>query len=113
MVLTRHAIKRFQERVRPVSAEIAARLIRDAADRSPARPTPRWWTPVRPAPGRLFLYPATMPGVCFLVRDGAIVTVLERSQCRSWARAPRDSGARIVRRPYQRPPPGADLLEAA
>jgi len=97
-----------------VSAEIAARLIRDAAARSRARPTPRWWTPGRPASGRLFLYPATMPGVCLLVRDGAIVTVFERSQCRLWARAPRDSGARSARhRPYHRPPPGADLMEAA
>ena len=79
------------------------------------RSTPRWWTPVDPAPGLSFAYPATEPGVCLLLRDGAILTVFERTQCRSWT-ATRDelTLARTRRRdPYRRPSAGSWLGDAA
>lgn len=84
MYPTRHAIERFKQRVAAVSTAEADRRIRQAAGGARARPTPRWWTPVAPAPGLTFLYPAELPGVCLLVRNGAVLTVLERAQCRSW-----------------------------
>lgn len=93
MYPTRHAIQRFQERVSPVSTAEAARLIAETARTARVRPTPRWWTPVAPAPGLLFVYPSALPGVCFLVRDGAVITVFERSKCRSWQHnVPADPG---------------------
>lgn len=106
MFPTQHAIMRFQQRVAPVSAAEAARRICAAAARAKARPTPRWWTPIAPKPGLLFLYPASLPGVCLLVRNGAVITVFERSQCRSWAAGPID---RSTSKPvaYRRTPPSA------
>lgn len=114
MVLTFHAIERFQQRVRDVSAEDAARRIRDAVSHSRAQPKPRWWTPVAKGKGHLFIYPQAMPGVCFLVRDGAIITVFVRSQCRAWQRTPDDTVRRAKRLPpYRRPSPGSVIAEAA
>lgn len=115
MFPTRHAIERFQQRVAPVTTAEAARRIRAAAAGAKARPTPRWWTPVAPAPGLRFLYPADLPGVCLLTRDGAVITIFERSECRSWNEAtPVSSGGRHTRpEPYRRPSPGARFGEAA
>lgn len=113
MNLTRHAIKRFQERVEQLPAKEVARIIMRAAARASVRPKPRWWTPVAPSAGLLFLYPATLPGICLLVRERSVVTVLTRAQCRVW-RARRD--AEIVKhdkRAYHRPSPGASFLDAA
>ena len=111
MFPTRHAIQRFQQRVAPVSTAEAARRIRAAAATARVRPTPRWWTPVAPAPGLLFLYPASLPGVCFLVRAGAVVTVFERGHCRSWALPAEAERTRPA--PYSRTKLGPAALEAA
>jgi hypothetical protein len=114
MFPTRHAIQRFQQRVAAVSTAEAARRIRATAESAKVRPKPRWWTPVAPAPGLLFLYPADLPGVCLLVRDGAVITVYERSQCRAWAMAgPLDIDRSVAPVPYHRASPGAQLAEAA
>lgn len=114
MFPTRHAIERFQQRVAPVTTAEAARRIRAAADSSKVRPTPRWWTPVAPAPGLLFLYPAELPGVCLLVRDGAVITLFERSQCRAWSNAgPVEPERRTKPTPYHRSSPGATFADAA
>ena len=114
MFPTRHAIQRFQERVAPVGTAEAARRIREAAAHARVRATPRWWTPVAPAPGLTFLYPASLPGVCLLAREGAVVSVYERSQCRQWEQGGPPEG-RTLRRaePYRRPCPGERLEEAA
>lgn len=85
MVATRHAVERYQQRVAAVSAAEASRLIEAAARAARVRPTPRKWTPAAPSPGLLFMYPADLPGVCLLARDGVVLTVFERSQCRRWA----------------------------
>jgi hypothetical protein len=114
MFPTRHAIERFQQRVAAVSTAEAARRIRAAADSAKVRPTPRWWTPVAPAPGLLFLYPADLPGVCLLVRDGAVITLFERSQCRAWNKAGPVETARPAKpAPYHRTSPGARFADAA
>lgn len=115
MYPTRHAVQRYQERVSPVSTAEAFRRLTDLGDHAKVRCTPRWWTPVRPAPGLAFAYPVAAPGVCLLVRGGVILTVFERSQCRMWTAvgtsAPAEPGRR--RRPYRRPPVGASLDVAA
>jgi len=114
MFPTRHAIERFQQRVAPVSTAEAARRIRTAAESAKVRPTPRWWTPVAPAPGLLFLYPADLPGVCLLVRDGAVITLFERSQCRAWDKAgPVDPGRTLRSVPYHRDSPGVSFADVA
>lgn len=114
MFPTRHAIERFQQRVAPVSTAEAARRIRAAANSAKVRPTPRWWTPVSPAPGLLFLYPSVLPGVCLLVRDGAVITLFERSQCRAWDRAAPVDPSRTTRpAPYHRNSPGVSFADVA
>jgi hypothetical protein len=110
MFPSRHAVQRFQERVAPVTTAEAFRRIQDAAANARVRATPRWWTPVAPQPGLVFLYPASMPGICLLARNGVIVTVYERSQCRSWEH---DPPARERPIPYRRPSPGRRVVEAA
>lgn len=110
MYPTRHAVRRYQERVELVSTAAAFRRLEVLAASSRIRSTPRWWTPARPAPGLSFAYPASLPGVCLLVRDGAILTVFERSQCQEWASAQTDvdPGGSVSRRraAYRRPSTG-------
>lgn len=113
MFPSRHAVQRFQERVAPVTTAEAARRIREAAAHAKVRATPRWWTPVAPAPGLVFLYPASLPGVCFLARDGAVMTVYERSQCLMWKHELPSGQARGRSLPYRRPCPGEAFEEAA
>jgi hypothetical protein len=116
MFPTRHAVQRFQQRVAPVSTGEAFRQLQTAATTARVRATPRWWTPVKPAPGLAFLYPSSMPGVCLLVRNGAILTVYQRAQCRTWGHSdPPAAPGRSRRRgvPYRRPRPGARYQEAA
>ena len=110
MFPSRHAIQRFQQRVATVSTAEAFRRIQEAAAHARVRATPRWWTPVAPQPGIVFLYPASMPGVCLLARNGVVVTVYERSQCHTWEHdpPPRERPAA-----YRRPSPGRVLGEAA
>lgn len=115
MILTHHAIQRFQQRVSDVAADVAARRLQQAVAQTRGRPTPRWWTPVKPKPGLLFIYPATLPGVCLVAYNGAVVTVFVRSQCLSWTRDAQLTAAPAVRRraPYRRPSPGTPFAEAA
>jgi hypothetical protein len=114
MFPTRHAIQRFQERVAAVTTAEAARRIRELAATATVCRRPRRWTPASAGPGLTFLYPTTLPGVCFLVADGAVLTVFERSTARSWARDEDGSGRHSRRaKPYRRPSPGSLLEEAA
>jgi hypothetical protein len=115
MYPTRHAVQRYQERVAAVSTAEAFRRLVELCDQSKIRARPRWWTPVRPAPGLTFAYPSSMPGVCLLLRNGAILTVFERSLCRAWAAAERAPAATRARQcaPYRRPSAGRNLEEAA
>lgn len=114
MFPTRHAVQRYQQRVNSVTTREAFRALEQAAESARRRAKPRWWTPVAPAPGLLFLYPPDMPGVCLLCRDGVILTVFERSTCRGWTAAEAHPD-RLRHRPtaYHRPSAGSLLLEAA
>lgn len=115
MFPTRHAIERFKQRVVPVTTAEAARQIRAHAANAKVCRRPRRWTPAHAAPGLSFLYPRGLPGVCFLVRDGAVLTVFERAAAREWAR--QEGVAIDVRRQrperYHRPSPGSLRWEAA
>lgn len=115
MILTRHAIQRFQQRVCDVAANVAAHRRLQAVTQTRGRPTPRWWTPVKPKPGLLFIYPPTIPSVCLVAYNGAVVTVFVRSQCLSWTRNAQVTAAPTTRKraPYRRPSPGTSFAEAA
>lgn len=114
MFPTRHAVQRYQQRVMPVSTREAFRALETAAASARRRATPRWWTPVEPAPGLLFLYPPAMPGVCLLCRDGVILTVFERGTCRGWHAAEAQIEPMRARpTAYHRPSAGSLILEAA
>ncbi len=115
MYPTRHSVQRFQERVAPVTAAEAARRIRELCAEATVLRRPRRWTPASAGPGLTFLYPAALPGVCLLVRDGAVLTVFERSTARSWVCAAESTGGRRLAtvHPYHRPSPGSLLREAA
>lgn len=110
MFPSRHAVQRFQQRVAPVTTAEAFRRIQTAAANARVRANPRWWTPTAPQPGLVFLYPASMPGVCLLARNGVVLTVYERSQCLSWEH---DPPARARPTAYRRPSPGCLVGEAA
>lgn len=108
-----HAVRRYQERVAPVSTSEAFRRLASLSETAKIRATPRAWTTAVPQPGLRFAYPADSPGICLLVRDGCILTVLERAECRAWQTA-EDLPERKRRRPaYHRPPAGTVLEEAA
>lgn len=101
MFPTRHPGERYKQRVAPVSTAKAFRALAAMAT-ARRRITPGWWTPVGPTSGVL-LYPASMPGVCLLIRDGATVTVFVRSQCPTWKDERTVRGRRrALRRPYRR-----------
>lgn len=114
MFPTRHAVERYQQRVAPVSAAEAFKTLQAAATTARRRSTPRWWTPAAAGPGLLFLYPAALPGVCLLCRDGAILTVFQREVCRGWrsAQAP-DTGRSRQPVAYRRPAVGTVYMDAA
>jgi len=85
-VLTRHAVQRFVERVRPAASwyEARAELAGLAVSARASQPR-RWLRRARPAPpGTIYLYPRGMPGVALIARAGVIVTVMSKACCRSW-----------------------------
>jgi hypothetical protein len=87
--VTHHAVDRYLERVDPAATRRqAAEAIRRIVGLGNARSTPRHWMRdlVRHTPGLRFVYLAEQPGVCALVVDGAVVTILTRQLCRrrSW-----------------------------
>lgn len=93
--VTRHAVDRYIERVEPAATRYQARAaIAQIVHRGHASPTPRHWMRgrVRWTPGLRFIYLADRPGVCALVRDGAVVTIITR---------------RLYRRPWYPLIPGA------
>jgi hypothetical protein len=87
--VSRHAVERWQERVERGSAALAARgALREFLARGRVRPTPRHWTTATPEPGLCFVYWASRPGVCALVRQNTVVTILTRDLCRGRRKAP-------------------------
>ena len=87
--ISRHAVERWQERVECGSADPDARgALREFLARGRVRPTPRHWTTATPEPGLCFVYWSSRPGVCALVRQNTVVTVLTRDLCRGRRKAP-------------------------
>lgn len=114
MFPTGHAVEQYKKRVVAVAtAEAFQRLVTVAAT-AHRRPMPRWWTPASSASGLRSLYPASMPGVCLLARDGAILAVFEPSECQTWRCCDRYRYGRHLSRGsrYHRPSPGS-RMEAA
>lgn len=119
MRLSHHSIERFQRRVAPEASHLsAARQLSDLAGDAKCRPRPRHWTPASASPGTTFLYPHARPDLCLIVREGVVVTVVDRASARRWAAA-EPSPVRAVRPTsavaYRRPAPGTwmHLDEAA
>jgi hypothetical protein len=83
--ISQHAITRYVERVDHGASRTEARvaLMRLLA-LGKARSVPRHWMRrdgVKPQPGMLYVYPSERPGVCLLVRDGTVLTVITRALC--------------------------------
>jgi hypothetical protein len=89
LFVSSHAITRYQQRVRPAATRLeAAAEIREIAAKARARPSPRWWTRVAGEhPGCRYLYCASRPDVCLVVKDGAVLTVFSRQVCAQWRAA--------------------------
>ena len=89
LVVSGHAIARYQQRVRPTATRLEALAeIRAIASRARVRSRPRWWTRVAgERPGCRYLYSATTPDVCLVVKDGVVLTVFSRQVCAQWRAA--------------------------
>jgi len=104
--ITAHAIERYQLRVAPwASRREALRAIREILSQAKASPRPRHWMNVNASSGCRYLYSADCPGVCLVLRGGAVVTVFSRACCLEWRPSPRGSAAGT--QPYRRPWPDA------
>ena len=89
-VVTVHAIERYQERVnRRATAREAAAALTEMVRVGRRRPRARRWMRGRaPQPGCVFVYAATVPGVCLVVKDRTVLTVLSKALCRVEVRDP-------------------------
>jgi hypothetical protein len=89
LVVSSHAITRYQQRVRPAATRLEALSeIREIASRARVRSSPRWWTQVAgQRPGCRYLYCASRPEVCLVVKDGVVLTVFSRQVCAQWRAA--------------------------
>ena len=93
LAISHHACRRYVERVDPSVTPLQARReLRRLARCARSRATPRHWMRVCAPPdcGLRFLYPAELPGVCFLVREMTLVTVFTRDCARTWATPSRE-----------------------
>jgi hypothetical protein len=83
--LTQHAIDRYRQRVDPTATPAQARLVLGRlVCLGRVRSTPRhWMRHVHKTPGLLYVYWAELPGVCALVLDGSLITLITRELCRS------------------------------
>lgn len=96
LAVSSHAIERYQQRVRPAATRLEALAeIREIVSRARVRSRPRWWTRVAgERPGSRYLYCASRPDVCLVVRNGVIVTVFSRQVCALWRAAALADSAR-------------------
>jgi hypothetical protein len=89
LVVSSHAIARYQQRVRPAATRLEALAeIRAIASKARVRSRPRWWTRVAgERPGCRYLYCASRPEACLVVKDGVVLTVFSRQVCAQWRAA--------------------------
>jgi hypothetical protein len=81
--ITDHVVQRYCQRVDPRATAAEARLVLGRmVSLGRVRSTPRhWMRNVNKTPGLVFLYWAELPGVCGLVLNGALVTLVTRELC--------------------------------
>ena len=86
--ITEHAILRYRQRVRPnASPQQARHEIAELLAAGRRQPRPRHWTSrLGWLPGSLYVYSASRPDVCVVIREGLVRTVYSRRTCRNWAR---------------------------
>ena len=86
--VTRHAVDRFRDRVEPSATPARAfAAIRQISSSARACSRPRKWCRLRGVnarPGSRYMYSAAHPGICLVVRGGAIVTVFSKEACADW-----------------------------
>jgi hypothetical protein len=84
VAVSSHAVDRYIERVdRRASRQEALFGLGQIVALGRSRPLPRHWLRdhVAPAAGLTFLTWCQRPGICLLVRDGVVVTVITRAMC--------------------------------
>lgn len=83
---SRHSLDRWSERVEDDLSRLSAAALRQFLATGRRRPRPRHWTKTTAESGTTFVYCASWPGVCVVVRGDVAVTVLTRQLCRrrSW-----------------------------
>jgi hypothetical protein len=83
--ISEHAISRFIGRVDRLASRLEARIaIGRLASLGRTRTVPRHWMRrdgIRPQPGLPFVYSSYRPGVCLLIRDGTVLTVITHQPC--------------------------------
>jgi hypothetical protein len=106
--ITAHAVTRYQERVdSTLTRRDALRAIREIMNDAHGRPRPRHWTKVNARPGCRYLYSATHPDICLVLREHAVVTVFSRHTCTAWNPSPGGGASCRPITPYRRPSPAA------
>jgi hypothetical protein len=76
LAISRHAVRRYQERVEAVPGRLAARRLQQLATtaRWRRRPRPGWGTVLHD--GTVYGYSERRPELCLVARDGVLRTVL-------------------------------------
>jgi hypothetical protein len=83
-LISGHAIERFRQRVDDrASLTQAFTEITSMLSRGRVRSRPRHWMRGYIVPGTCYVYPADRPGVCLIVGDGVVKTVITRELYRT------------------------------
>lgn len=83
--VSRHAVKRYTDRVDSTcDVHHAEMILSDFLSDGIASGTPRQWMRAgSPCPrGSRFVYSDRYPGICLIVKDGVVATVVTRETCR-------------------------------
>ncbi len=88
LIISLHAVERFQQRVTPMTRERVGEAIAALARTAKTRTQPRHWMRGLSIhqPGTTYLYNNRFPDICLIARGGIIRTVYTRAQCRKWRR---------------------------
>ena len=81
VVVTRHAVERYCERVEPsYTMNEAFQAIRESVSRGRAKANPRHWmrSARRRDPGTRYVYDANRSDICLLVRNDFVLTIYTR-----------------------------------